>query len=80
MPLPATPARHPAAAEARYGRTSLAKLAMHVETSVLLAAWATHLSNRANTLVLRAAHVPTRTLRSIEMTSASAQHTTPAMA
>src|SRR5437773_12239883 len=53
---------------------------MQVATSALLPAWAMHLSNRANTSELRAAHVPTRTLRSIEMTSARAQHTTPAMA
>src|SRR5690242_19333090 len=53
---------------------------MHVETSVLLAAWAMHLSNRANTSELLAAHVPTRTLQTIAMSSARAQHTTPAMA
>jgi hypothetical protein len=58
----------------------LAKLEMHVETCPLFPAWAMHLSNLVNTLVLRAAHVPTLTLRSIAMMSARAQQTTPAMA
>ena len=61
-------------------RTSLANWEMQLATAGRFAAWAMHLSNRVNTLELRAAQLPTCTLRSIAMMSARMLQIRPAMA
>ena len=63
----------------RYERTSLANREMQLDRRPV-SAWAMHLSNRVNTLVLRAAQVPTRTLRVIARMSARMLQIRPAMA